>query len=163
MKRRLVVVARAEVTHGNSTWGAPLVPSTTAKSFHWPRESNSNDRGNSTEDFKMLKNVFVKALQHLLWISNKCLRFTHRVVLIREYFSKPFKDLLVFVLYRSRFLTFQVALLDLVYWQLKMAKRTQPKWTLPTAKEMPQLKIYNSLTRRKEVFVPQNGNQAGIV
>lgn len=40
-----------------------------------------------------------------------------------------------------------------------MAKRTQPKWTLPSAKEMPQLKLYNSLTRRKEVFVPENGNQ----
>lgn len=36
-------------------------------------------------------------------------------------------------------------------------KKTQPKWTPPKGTEVPQLKLYNSLTRQKEVFTPQNG------
>ncbi|CDW56465.1 cysteinyl tRNA synthetase, cytoplasmic [Trichuris trichiura] len=34
-----------------------------------------------------------------------------------------------------------------------------PKWTLPVNDPMCQLKLYNSLTRRKELFIPINGNQ----
>lgn len=36
-------------------------------------------------------------------------------------------------------------------------KKTQPKWTPPKGTEVPQLKLYNSLTRQKEVFIPQKG------
>jgi cysteinyl-tRNA synthetase len=39
-----------------------------------------------------------------------------------------------------------------------MSKRTQPEWSPPENPNRPQLKLYNSLTRSKEVFVPQNGN-----
>ncbi|KFD67713.1 hypothetical protein M514_12893 [Trichuris suis] len=35
----------------------------------------------------------------------------------------------------------------------------QEKWTLPHADPSCQLKLYNSLTRRKEAFIPINGNQ----
>uniref|UniRef100_A0A8D8LS95 Cysteine--tRNA ligase, cytoplasmic n=1 Tax=Cacopsylla melanoneura TaxID=428564 RepID=A0A8D8LS95_9HEMI len=39
-----------------------------------------------------------------------------------------------------------------------MSKRQQPKWSVPDS-TAPQLKLYNSLTRQKEVFVPQNGKE----
>ncbi|XP_075694186.1 cysteine--tRNA ligase, cytoplasmic isoform X1 [Rhinoderma darwinii] len=38
-------------------------------------------------------------------------------------------------------------------------RRAQPQWTPPEAKEQPQLRLYNSLTRNKEVFVPRNGKK----
>ena len=39
------------------------------------------------------------------------------------------------------------------------AKRQQPSWSPPSGSgEVKGLKLYNSLTRQKEVFVPQNGN-----
>ncbi|XP_013397069.2 cysteine--tRNA ligase, cytoplasmic-like, partial [Lingula anatina] len=38
-------------------------------------------------------------------------------------------------------------------------KRVQPKWSPPAATGVAQLKLYNSLTRQKELFVPQNGSQ----
>ncbi|XP_056134099.1 cysteine--tRNA ligase, cytoplasmic isoform X2 [Lampris incognitus] len=38
-------------------------------------------------------------------------------------------------------------------------KRLQPLWTAPTGTNVPQLRLYNSLTRNKELFVPQNGNK----
>ncbi|KAM8938889.1 cysteine--tRNA ligase, cytoplasmic [Pelodytes ibericus] len=38
-------------------------------------------------------------------------------------------------------------------------KRTQPPWSPPEAKEQPKLRLYNSLTRSKDVFVPQNGKK----
>ncbi|KAJ1349923.1 hypothetical protein KIN20_005602 [Parelaphostrongylus tenuis] len=38
-------------------------------------------------------------------------------------------------------------------------KRAQPKWTVPTnSQPNPQLYLYNSLTRRKDLFVPNEGN-----
>ncbi|CAL1546078.1 unnamed protein product, partial [Lymnaea stagnalis] len=40
---------------------------------------------------------------------------------------------------------------------LKM-KRVQPKWDPPSGEGKPKLSLYNSLTRHKEVFVPQSGN-----
>ncbi|XP_022913219.1 cysteine--tRNA ligase, cytoplasmic [Onthophagus taurus] len=40
-----------------------------------------------------------------------------------------------------------------------MAKRSQPEWTPYEIKDAPVLKLYNSLTRRKEVFVPKNGKK----
>lgn len=40
-----------------------------------------------------------------------------------------------------------------------MAKRTQPVWKVESDSPCPQLKLYNSLTRQKEVFLPKNGNQ----
>lgn len=40
-----------------------------------------------------------------------------------------------------------------------MAKRSQPAWAPYSDAEAPVLKVYNSLTRQKEVFVPQNGKQ----
>ncbi|XP_076450719.1 cysteine--tRNA ligase, cytoplasmic-like isoform X2 [Babylonia areolata] len=38
-------------------------------------------------------------------------------------------------------------------------KRTQPAWQAPDGEGNVQLKLYNSLTRQKEVFVPQNGKR----
>ncbi|XP_012532522.1 cysteine--tRNA ligase, cytoplasmic isoform X1 [Monomorium pharaonis] len=39
-----------------------------------------------------------------------------------------------------------------------MTKRTQPTWHLPDREDEPVLRLYNSLTRKKEVFIPQFGN-----
>uniref|UniRef100_W5KF71 Cysteine--tRNA ligase, cytoplasmic n=1 Tax=Astyanax mexicanus TaxID=7994 RepID=W5KF71_ASTMX len=38
-------------------------------------------------------------------------------------------------------------------------KRVQPPWSPPDGTEIPKLKLYNSLTRTKELFVPQCGNR----
>ncbi|XP_061521151.1 cysteine--tRNA ligase, cytoplasmic isoform X2 [Phycodurus eques] len=38
-------------------------------------------------------------------------------------------------------------------------KRVQPQWSPPSGTAVPQLRLYNSLTRAKELFVPQNGNK----
>ncbi|XP_072278290.1 cysteine--tRNA ligase, cytoplasmic isoform X2 [Pyxicephalus adspersus] len=38
-------------------------------------------------------------------------------------------------------------------------RRTQPPWSPPDSSEQPKLRLYNSLTRNKEVFVPQNGKK----
>lgn len=42
--------------------------------------------------------------------------------------------------------------------QLNMTKREQPAWEVPKQAQRPQLRLYNSLTRRKETFVPLEGN-----
>ncbi|TPP58310.1 Cysteine--tRNA ligase cytoplasmic [Fasciola gigantica] len=42
-----------------------------------------------------------------------------------------------------------------------MDKRTQPNWSPPARKEntpLPEIKIFNSLTSKKEPFVPMCGN-----
>lgn len=40
-----------------------------------------------------------------------------------------------------------------------MSKRTQPTWHPPTiTEERPKLKLFNSLTRQKEIFIPLDGN-----
>ncbi|KAJ7994606.1 hypothetical protein DPEC_G00251210 [Dallia pectoralis] len=38
-------------------------------------------------------------------------------------------------------------------------KRVQPPWTAPAGSDPPRLRLYNSLTRSKELFVPQTGNK----
>lgn len=45
------------------------------------------------------------------------------------------------------------------FYSLKMAKRVQSPWVPPQTKNPVVLKLYNSLTRNKEVFVPQFGNR----
>jgi cysteinyl-tRNA synthetase len=40
-----------------------------------------------------------------------------------------------------------------------MAKRSQPKWQPPETSAGPVLKLFNSLTRQKEEFIPQNGRR----
>ncbi|KAM4617669.1 cysteine--tRNA ligase, cytoplasmic isoform 2-T2 [Discoglossus pictus] len=39
------------------------------------------------------------------------------------------------------------------------SRRTQPQWSSPEAKEQPALRLYNSLTRNKDLFVPQDGKR----
>lgn len=40
-----------------------------------------------------------------------------------------------------------------------MAKRVQAAWSPPANENGPKLKLFNSLTRKKEEFVPSSGNQ----
>lgn len=40
-----------------------------------------------------------------------------------------------------------------------MSKRVQPNWLPPVKVKRPILKLYNSLTRQKEEFIPANGNR----
>ncbi|XP_016661759.1 cysteine--tRNA ligase, cytoplasmic [Acyrthosiphon pisum] len=40
-----------------------------------------------------------------------------------------------------------------------MAKRSQPAWSSDKMSDTPRLKLFNSLTRKKEIFIPKNGNK----
>lgn len=42
----------------------------------------------------------------------------------------------------------------------KASSSTQPEWSRPTpTREEPVLKVYNSMTRNKDIFVPMNGKR----
>lgn len=45
-----------------------------------------------------------------------------------------------------------------INFQHNMAKRLQPAWSSPSESDKPVLKLFNSLTRKKEKFVPQDNN-----
>lgn len=46
-----------------------------------------------------------------------------------------------------------------IFFRIKMSKRSQPHWSPPLTMERPVLKLYNSLTRQKEVFICSKGNK----
>lgn len=46
---------------------------------------------------------------------------------------------------------------SLINKRFRMSKRSQPKWQPPGRSTGPILKLFNSLTRQKEEFIPQNG------
>ncbi|NP_001080786.1 cysteine--tRNA ligase, cytoplasmic [Xenopus laevis] len=44
-------------------------------------------------------------------------------------------------------------------WEQGKGRRTQPPWSAPNTNEQPGLRLYNSLTRSKELFFPQVGRK----
>lgn len=38
-------------------------------------------------------------------------------------------------------------------------KRSQPAWSCDQVSDTPRLKLFNSLTRKKEIFIPKNENK----
>lgn len=66
----------------------------------------------------------------------------------------------MFVFRRSTFLTLRV--LSVINRVQTMSKRSQPEWSPPAIQNQAKLHLYNSLTRSKEPFVPQNGNKVCI-
>jgi len=49
--------------------------------------------------------------------------------------------------------------LRIFHTSVRMAKRTQPSWSPPEAENSPTLHLFNSLTRKKERFIPQAGKR----
>jgi hypothetical protein len=48
---------------------------------------------------------------------------------------------------------------SLIIKRFRMARRSQPKWQPPERSAVPILKLFNSLTRQKEEFIPENGRR----
>jgi hypothetical protein len=68
-----------------------------------------------------------------------------------------FKKKIIYQTINFLFLSFSIVFYN--YKCSKMSKRLQPPWNPTECKKGPSLKLYNSLTRQKEEFIPKYRNR----